>query len=190
VTLLTVLGCDPDSRATAGGWDRRGGFATEGEAARGRRDEDRRACEALRVSPIRFPFGSLDYERHGADEDVWRAISATVEVADVVLAPGFPLTHPDHAWLSLLLAERLPNDRLARYAEQPYTFRERGAPFSRVEVSTRDRLAKWSAIREYRSQLPLLGMNRLRSPLRLAWSDECIAWPTDVHDVRSTLPRR
>src|SRR5512144_2582409 len=42
VELLTVLGCDPASAAQAGGWDRRGGFATEGESALARREEDRR----------------------------------------------------------------------------------------------------------------------------------------------------
>ena len=95
VGLLTVLGCDPESTAAAGGWDRRGGFATEGEAARARRAEDRRACETLRVSPMWLPYGSDDYERHGGQNDVWSAISPTVADADLVLVPGSPLSHPD-----------------------------------------------------------------------------------------------
>ena len=47
VELLTVLALDPDSTALSGGWDRRAGFATEGEAAHVRREEDRTACAHL-----------------------------------------------------------------------------------------------------------------------------------------------
>ena len=190
VGLLTVLGCDPESTAPAGGWDRRGGFATEGEAARARRAEDRRACECLRVSPMWLPYGSNDYERHGDESDVWNAVAPTVAEAHVVLLAGFPLSHPDHAWLDVVLAERLPPDRLGHYAEQPYTFRERGTPFSRVQTSVRDRVAKWRAIRKYASQLPLLGMRGTRGAARLAWSDERIAVPAAVTDLRSTLRER
>ena len=190
VGLLTVLGCDPESTAAAGGWDRRGGFATEGEAARARRAEDRRACETLRVSPMWLPYGSNDYERHGDDNDVWSAISPTVADADLVLVPGFPLSHPDHAWLDALVAVRLPSDRLGRYAEQPYTFRERGAPFSRVATSARDRVVKWRAIRRYTSQLPLLGMRGARRAARLAWSDERIAVPAASNALGSSLRDR
>ncbi len=188
VTLMTVLGCDPGSSALAGGWDRRGGFATEGEAARLRRDEDREACEVLGVLPIRFPFGSVDYERHGDDEDVWCAVSSTVELGDVVLVPGFPLVHPDHGWLSTLLGEHVPNQRLGVYAEQPYTLNERGTPFTPVHVSTRDRAAKWHALRRYRSQLSLLGLSRTRDLRRLVWADERVEWPADRPGTSSKHP--
>ncbi|HEY5872537.1 MAG TPA: PIG-L family deacetylase [Gaiellaceae bacterium] len=190
VGLLTVLGCDPESTAAAGGWDRRGGFATEGEAARARRAEDRRACETLRVSPMWLPYGSNDYERHGDENDVWSAISPTVADADLVFVPGFPLSHPDHAWLDALLAARLPPDRLGRYAEQPYTFRERGMPFAPVRTSVRDRVVKLRAIRKYASQLPLLGLGGTRGAARLAWSDERIAVPAVVGQLGSSLRER
>ena len=61
---------------------------------------------------------------------------------------------------------------VALYAEQPYTRRSgaaaaprraespRTTSFEPVHVTSRDRLAKWRAIRRYRSQLPLLGMRR------------------------------
>lgn len=181
VELLTVLALDPDSVAPTEGWDRRGGFATEGEAARARRDEDRVACAVLGVTGHWLPFGSVDYERHGDDEEIWEAISRHVQGASVVLVPGSPLTHPDHAWLSSLLAERISAASLALYAEQPYTAREGRRPFTRVAVATRDRIAKWRAIRAYRSQLPLLGMRGdiRRGPLRLALADESVAWPGD-----------
>jgi LmbE family N-acetylglucosaminyl deacetylase len=195
IELLTVFGCDPESEATAGGWDRRGGFRTEGESARARREEDRLACAILGVRPVWLPFGSVDYERHGADEDVVGSILDAVEGADVVLLPGSPLTHPDHLWFGrALVGERtLSPGRVAWYAEQPYTRRTGTAPsapgwlvdelgdsptFERLHTSPRAGLAKWRAIREYRSQLSLLGMRRSarRGPLSLVRIPEAVAW--------------
>ncbi len=123
VELLTVLACDPDSTAAAGGWDRRGGFATEGESARARREEDRRAGSVLGATPVWLPFGSVDFERHGDEGDVRRAVSAAVDGASAVLLPGFPLSHPDHEWLMRTLATALDGHRTSFYAEQPYTRR-------------------------------------------------------------------
>ena len=185
VDLLTVLALDPDSSAPTTGWDRRAGFDTEGEAARARRAEDERACALLGVAPRWLPFGSVDFERHGDDEDVWRAVSDDIGEDAQVLVPGSPLTHPDHAWLAELLADRLPAERVARYAEQPYTLRQAGTPFEAVGLGVRDRVLKWRAIRAYRSQLPLLAMRRTlrRGPARLALADERVAWP-DVYSQR------
>jgi hypothetical protein len=68
---------------------------------------------------------------------------------------------------------------MARYAEQPYTLKEGSRPFEPVPADPRDRLAKWRALRRYRSQLPLLGMaERLdRRLLRLVLEPERVAWP-------------
>ena len=197
VELLTVLGCDPDSTAPSGGWDRRGGFATEGESARARREEDRRACGAIGATPVWLPFGSVDYERHGEDGDVRAAVARAVEGADLVLLPGFPLSHPDHDWLVRTLVSdfksdtRLASGTVGLYSEQPYTRRVgtrphvhawlaelvRPAVFERIPVRPRDRVAKWRAIRCYRSQLPLLGMRRSlrRGPHRYALGREWVA---------------
>jgi LmbE family N-acetylglucosaminyl deacetylase len=178
VEVLTVFGCDPDSEAPAGGWDRRGGFRTEGEAARGRRDEDRRACAVLGAEPVWLAFGDADYERHGGDAEVREAVASSVAGAAAVVLPGFPLAHPDHAWLTeLLLRDRIPCRRLGLYVEQPYAMRAAGgrgwsvppwlephlaspASFMREPVGPRDRRAKLTALRQYRSQLPLLGLTR------------------------------
>ena len=90
------------------------------------------------------------------------------------LVPGFPLTNPDHAWVSDLFTKRLSTARLGLYAEQPYRYmvrRERSEPepppafddrASVAWTSTRPGLAgyrlKRKAIRAYASQLPLLGL--------------------------------
>lgn len=198
VGLLTVLACDAESEAPAGGWDRRGGFATEGDSARARREEDRRACAVIGATPVWLPFGSVDYERHGDEQDVRRAVEDAVAGADVVLLPGFPLTHPDHEWLvrTLGAAHLGGRGRLGLYAEQPYTRREGGEPqvsawltavvggpsvFAPVRTRLRDRLAKWRAIRCYRSQLRLLGMHRSlgRGAHRYALAREWVAWSRD-----------
>jgi LmbE family N-acetylglucosaminyl deacetylase len=194
VELLTVLGCDPRSDAPAGGWDRRGGFLTEGDSARARRDEDRRACAVLGVTPVWLPFGSVDYERHGEEEDVRSAVGEALADTDAALFPGFPLTHPDHEWLVRTLAEgRFACRRPGFYAEQPYARRLAPAPelptwvaealgespsFGALRTSLRDRLAKSRAIRQYHSQLPLLGMRRSvrRGPHVLALQREWVAW--------------
>ena len=185
VELLTVLGCDPSSKAPAGGWDARGGFATEGESALARREEDRQACAVLGASPVWLPYGSGDYERHGAETEVRDAVLRALEGADSVLVPGLPLSHPDHAWLAELLAGALGRWRVGRYAEQPYTRRAQsdpaGAGFERVPARLDDRIAKWRAIRCYGSQLPLLAMRRSlrRGPHRYAAGREWIAWEPD-----------
>ena len=196
VVLLTVLACDPGSSSPAGGWDRRGGFATEGESALARREEDRRACAILGATPVWLAFGSVDYDRHGDEEAVRAAVLDAIGGADAVLLPGFPLTHPDHDWLARTLVGGPATGRVGLYAEQPYARRAGGGPrvpgwleealgrspsFARLNASRRDRLAKWRAIRAYRSQLPLLGMRRSvrRGPHVLAWETESVAW-TDV----------
>jgi LmbE family N-acetylglucosaminyl deacetylase len=196
VELVTVLGCDPASGARAGGWDRRGGFATEGESVLARREEDRRACAVVGATPVWLPFGSVDYERHGDEEDVRRSVADAVAGADTVLVPGSPLTHPDHEWLVLTLAGALDRSRLQLYAEQPYTRRTGAQPrvpdglvdalggqatFEPVRTRLRDRLAKWRAIRRYRSQLPLLGMRRSlrRGAHRYALDAEWVARAPD-----------
>jgi LmbE family N-acetylglucosaminyl deacetylase len=196
VELLTVFACDPDSAAETRGWDARAGFRTEGEAARARRAEDQRACAILGAAPVWLLFGSVDYERHGDEETVRAAVAVALDGAGTVLLPGSPLSHPDHEWLMRVLVRGVSFGRLGLYAEQPYANRTEGIPetpawleealatttprFEHVPVSLRDRVAKWRAIRQYGSQLPLLGMSRSirRGPHTLLRS-EMVAWAGD-----------
>ena len=182
VELLTVLACDPESEAPAGGWDARGGFASEGDAARGRRSEDARASALLGVAPTWFSFGSVDYERHASDDEVLESVLGVIGADSLVLLPGFPLSHPDHRWLVDLVQPALGPPRVGLYAEQPYTMRapETHEPrFEPIRVSASARIAKWRAMRAYRSQLPLLALEGVsRGPHRLALASELVAWPT------------
>lgn len=123
VEILTVFACATNSDAPTDSWDRKSGFATEGEAAQRRRDEDRAACSILGVTPRWFDFGAEPYERRASTQEVMSAVRDGTKGADVVLIPGYPLAHYDHATLgNALLAEALNCRWLGLYAEQPYAF--------------------------------------------------------------------
>jgi LmbE family N-acetylglucosaminyl deacetylase len=190
VEVLTVFAGDPESGSPAGGWDSRAGFRTEGEAARARREEDARACALLGAIAVWLDFGYQDYDRHGSDDDVRLAVSTRIGHADAVLFPGSPLSHPDHELLVRVVADApIEARRLGLYLEQPYGLRsaaETTPPWLEVALGStlqledapagpRDRLAKWRALRAYRSQLPLLALTGRRT-LTLALHAERIVW--------------
>jgi LmbE family N-acetylglucosaminyl deacetylase len=190
VELLTVLAGDPASESPPGGWDARGGFATEGAASRSRRLEDARACALLGAVPVRLDFGYQDYERHGDEAEVRSAVVEAVADADAALLPGSPLTHPDHEWVVRTLGDApLRARRLGFYLEQPYGLRsgaEASPPWLEValgarlaftdsKTGVRDLIAKARAVRAYASQLPLLALTA-RRVVQLARDPERIAW--------------
>jgi hypothetical protein len=129
-----------------------------------------------------MPFGSSDYERRSDEAAMHAAIVSHVDDADVVLLPGAPLTHPDHALLTRTLLEgAVPCERLGLYAEQPYAVRltrrlllpdwissvAAVGPFESISVGWRDRLVKLRAIRCYGSQLGPLALDGWGGGLRL-----------------------
>jgi LmbE family N-acetylglucosaminyl deacetylase len=190
VRVLTAFAGDPGSSSPAGGWDGRAGFQTEGEAVRARRQEDARACALLGAEPVWLDFGYQDYDRHGSDDDLRLAVATAVGDADAVLFPGSPLSHPDHELLVRVAGDAsLRAARLGLYLEQPYGLRaaaETTPPWLEVALGSaprledapagiRDRVAKWRAVRSYRSQLPLLALTG-RSALDLVLRAERIAW--------------
>ncbi|MGQ0669595.1 MAG: PIG-L deacetylase family protein [Actinomycetota bacterium] len=129
VSLVTVLAGDPESSQPARRWDQRAGFRTAGEAAHARREEDRRACLILGATPIHLPFSDSQYGREATDQEVWQAVASAVGDADTILLPGFPLIHPDHAWVAkLMLTQRPLAARLGLYVEQPYASRRGVGP--------------------------------------------------------------
>jgi LmbE family N-acetylglucosaminyl deacetylase len=202
VEILTVLGGDPDSDAEAGWWDRDGGFATEGAAAKGRRAEDERACALVGARRTVLPFGDQTYDRGAGDDEIWSQIAPRLADAGVVLVPGTPLMHPDHRWLARLALGRDLPGRVGLYVEQPYVVLphvrwwrwswrpQAGEPirdlvpgaleWTVVRSTGADRRAKGRACRAYRTQIPLLGRRppvlwrmRLYETLR---GGESIAW--------------
>lgn len=203
VDVVTVFAGDPGSTAPAGDWDTGSGFRSAGEAARARRDEDEQACRILGATAVWLPFQDDQYGPRADDAGVREAIAAAVADADVVLAPGFPLAHPDHLWVAeVLLREPPSNGRTALYVEWPYAHAAGatgsgpvvsevlrdlvpvGTPFKSVRAHPRDLLRKWRAVRRYRSQIPRLGRLVGRSrpgAARLLWAErriggELIAW--------------
>lgn len=175
VEVLTVLAGDPTSAAPAGSWDARSGFRTAGEAATARRAEDEGACAVLGAVARRLAFPDAQYGRPVSDEDVYAAITAAVAEAEHVLVPGFPLSHADHAWLARLVLSREHAARVGLYVEWPYAYEQlragvnpavpaeiedlvpRDLRFERARVGLADGVAKWRAVRRYRSQIRHLG---------------------------------
>jgi LmbE family N-acetylglucosaminyl deacetylase len=120
VTVLTVLAGDPASSDPAAPWDASCGFGTAGEAARERRNEDRRACEILGANPVWLPYSNEQYDRGGSDNEILAAVRSLVGEANGVLVPGFPLVHADHLWVARLLRRKAPSLPMRFYVEQPY----------------------------------------------------------------------
>jgi LmbE family N-acetylglucosaminyl deacetylase len=202
--ILTVFAYKPLSQAPAGPWDTLCGYATEGQAADSRRAEDRQACSVLGAEPHWMSFGAEPYERGGTEDEIWSAVQSATRGADLVLIPGYPLEHPDHAQLSQLLLRRgLTCRKIALYAEQPYAFDRRKTPpgavslpalepvlgkppvWTRLRTSRAHRRIKLQAVRAYRSQLRHLGLGesglgffRLRYLLwhEAAHGGEAVAW--------------
>ena len=203
VEVLTVFAYAPGSDAPTDEWDRKSGFATEGEASQQRRIEDRSACSILGVVPRWFDFSAHPYDRRASMQEVVSAVLAVTAEADTVLIPGYPLEHADHAALThALLSSGLGCRTLGLYAEQPYSFDLRATPrgpvaampaahngngtltWHRARANGRHRQLKLRAVKQYKSQLSQLGLRQLGHLRlhRMLWHEarlggETIAWP-------------
>jgi LmbE family N-acetylglucosaminyl deacetylase len=120
VRAVTVFGNDPDSEAPAGPWDRACGFVTVGEGAKARRLEDERACGLVGATPVWLAFADEEYGGPRDEAEIWAALADVVAWADAVFVPGFPLYHPDHAWLTEIVCRKATAARVGLYVEQPY----------------------------------------------------------------------
>jgi LmbE family N-acetylglucosaminyl deacetylase len=121
VKVVTVFANEPASDRAASPWDLTCGFRSEGEAATGRRDEDRRARRLVGAEPVWLPFRDAEYGRETTGGEVWDAVAGIVAWGDSVMCPGFPLEHVDHEWLTALAVRHVPPDRqFGLYVEQPY----------------------------------------------------------------------
>jgi LmbE family N-acetylglucosaminyl deacetylase len=169
VRVLTVFANDPATHDPPGAWDVLCGFASAAAAADARRKEDARACALVGAEPEWLAFADDSYGRLPDADVVWESLEPSVANASLLLVPGFPLRHADHAWLTRLLVDRRAKlaPALGFYAEQPYARAafDRGvaaAPplpleFIRVPTRASDRVAKVRAALQYRSQLRPLG---------------------------------
>jgi LmbE family N-acetylglucosaminyl deacetylase/SAM-dependent methyltransferase len=188
VRVITVLAGNPDHELPAGAWDQETGFRTSSEASRARREEDRRACAMLGISPIWFPYQDEQYPRGGSDEEIGERLRATLEGVDAALLPGFPLRSPDHAWLAeLALSLQVADVRLGLYAEQPYLdglgwpcwSGELDLPSPKwhpLPATRRDRLAKRISRDAYRSQLSRIGRSLGRDWPALRQRMDSVEW--------------
>jgi LmbE family N-acetylglucosaminyl deacetylase len=125
VRILTVLANDPESTRPAQPWDVRCGFASAAAAARGRRAEDAAAGKILGAQVQWLSFPDSSHPPLAEVAEMKRAIAAAACGAGTVLAPGYPLTHPDHAMVAALTVEACldTDSRLGLYVEQPYASR-------------------------------------------------------------------
>jgi LmbE family N-acetylglucosaminyl deacetylase/SAM-dependent methyltransferase len=191
VDLVTVLAGDPDFEAPAGPWDEETGFRTSSEATRARREEDRHACAALGVTATWLPYNDEQYPRGGSDEEIGERLLAILAGTDAVLAPGFPVTQRDHAWLAkLILSLELSTGRLGLYAEQPYLEGRAWPSWSGeseypsvapptwhpLPATTMDRRAKRAAREAYRSQLARIARSLGRDWLALRQRMDTVEW--------------
>lgn len=184
VVVVTVFAGDPSSSRPPGPWDRRAGFVTEGEAARRRREEDAAACARLGLTPQWIPLPDRQYGEPDADA-AWRALEPLVAGAEVVLLPGFPLDHEDHALVTQTVLRRVEQPRrIAFYAEQPYAMmirRDAAVPepgwtpspigdvdWHRLRPAALAWVAKQRALRAYRSQLLAIARPLQRVPALVA----------------------
>lgn len=168
ILSLSVFAGDPHSHDLPSEWDRKAGFSSAGAAARRRRAEDAAACALIGMEPrwLSFPDSGYESDRRG----VWSELKSILPSADLVLVPGFPLSHPDHRLVSRIVlehADELPD--IGFYVEQPYGdmewFSHRRLPgdssdgFGAAVHWIRVRPSPWAwtrkqrALRSYRSQL-------------------------------------
>jgi LmbE family N-acetylglucosaminyl deacetylase len=123
VSIITALSCDPEPQSSEPGWwDAMCGFDSPARAARARREEDARAARILGATPIWLPYGDMTYGRGAPDHVIWADLAAAIGVADTVLLPGYPLSHPDHLWVTNLVLKHRHEfgGKIGFYAEQPY----------------------------------------------------------------------
>jgi LmbE family N-acetylglucosaminyl deacetylase len=120
VSVVTVFAGDPDAATAVSYWDASRG-QTQGAAARQRRDEDQAALGELGACALALPFADSGYVGAREPDEIWSHLRPAVDSADLVLLPGWPLTHADHHYVMMLVLERIDSEMpIVFYAEQPY----------------------------------------------------------------------
>jgi LmbE family N-acetylglucosaminyl deacetylase len=203
VRVITVFAGDPARADPPSEWDRRCGFASGIEAVQRRRAEDAAACRLVGATAVWLPFSRRVAPTDRSYEAVGLAVADAAASCGTILLPGYPLFHPDHAFVTrLLLRDHLAVRRVGLYVEQPYAAwkwtHERGAgreppavtpalaellpglglSWNVLRASPIDWARKTRASLAYRSQFRALG--RLAVPRVLAYEarslGERVAW--------------
>lgn len=121
VVLVTVFAGDVHDAGRASYWDARRGVENKAAVLEARRREDTAAAATLGARSVWLPFDDGAYVSKRDPDAIWAAVAPHLEGADAVLLPGWPLTHPDHRFASMLIVQRasagLP---LLFFAEMPY----------------------------------------------------------------------
>jgi len=122
VKVVTVFGNDPRSDDPPSPWEASAGFKNSGHAARTRRDEDAVACRSLGCAQSVLPLPDEEHRDGAAGAQLWSALHHELADSDVVLAPGYPLRHPDHELVAAAVwqARGALAGVVGFYVEQPY----------------------------------------------------------------------
>lgn len=120
VTVCTIFAGDPTSTLPADDHQTRSGFTDSGHSARVRREEDERALKVLGVDHV-----WLDFDDNAAclrdESSVAEQVASVIRPGDLVLAPGAPVTHPDHRLVAELARKADEAGVCVGYfLEQPY----------------------------------------------------------------------
>ncbi len=186
VSVVTVFAGDPADQGPASYHDLLRGVNTVAEACTSRRAEDTAACVHLDVVPQWADNNDSSYLTARDPTVVWGSVAAQLDLADTVLVPGWPLTHVDHSYATLLALRHLPGPKIGFYSELPYAavpvatikawWRGRRAPALHGAdlppiswLILRPGQAHWAAKRravaEYRGELAALGLTGKLGPL-------------------------
>lgn len=137
VTIVTIFAGDPDASTPPSYWDAGRAATTQGDAVRTRRAEDNAAASALGATTVALPWSDSGYVAPRDPDAIWRDVAPVLESAATVLLPGWPLSHADHRYSTLLVLERIdPAMPIVFYAEQPYA----AEPITLLKGMVRDRL--------------------------------------------------
>jgi LmbE family N-acetylglucosaminyl deacetylase len=172
--VLTVFAGVPANAAVTTEWDTTSGFGDAGEAIAARREEDRRALEALGAVPHWLDYCDAQYGQTPLCSAVASSLHRSLQGYDVdtVLGP-LGLFHSDHLLAAEALLEARRADRCGRrwltYEDALYRrfdgllqqrlaqLQQRGIQATPQELPQGSQQAKRRAVGRYRSQLRALG---------------------------------
>lgn len=178
VSIVTVFAGDAQTNGPASYWDAKRGLADKAAVIAARREEDAAAAAALGAEALWLSHDDGAYASRRDPKEILSELAPILLAASVVLLPGWPLTHADHRFTTMLLIERLRTVLpLAFYVEMPYGANpsnllksmlrgRRSAPLVHAgfdlawrssDLTHADWVAKRAAICRYEGELAALG---------------------------------